>query len=278
VAELLIQAAEAPISRPQEPITDAKTQDGKSPPIAGVVRDTRAADSPDGKSAKSGKTPLIVDVESGSGQIDSQSENNPSDEDDSDKPTAGRLSLPGTAVLGGGAKQPQAGEACPARERLTQATEEQEDLLAEFAKVAEELKKILANLEGSTFVKRLKAASRRQLDVADDLNKALVSSFGVRASKLEKETRGVAAEVAQREVAYGDDVYVIQEDLEAYYNRVREGKFKTVLNEMRTTQVVSNIHRIAGIVEVNLNGRSIALAEYWADALDRWAEQLVGPG
>ena len=28
----------------------------------------------------------------------------------------------------------------------------------------------------------------------------------------------------------------------------------------------------------NLNGESIARAEYWADNLDRWAEQLVGPG
>ena len=47
---------------------------------------------------------------------------------------------------------------------------------------------------------------------------------------------------------------------------------------MRTTEAVSSLLEIAATVKVNLNGQSIAHAEFWADTLDRWAEQLVGPG
>jgi len=42
--------------------------------------------------------------------------------------------------------------------------------------------------------------------------------------------------------------------------------------------VVNELAMLADTVRINLNGQSIAQAEYWADVLDRWAEQLVGPG
>ena len=48
----------------------------------------------------------------------------------------------------------------PAEDKVDQAVKEQKDLLAEFQKIADELNNVLANLEGSTLVKRLKAASR----------------------------------------------------------------------------------------------------------------------
>lgn len=64
----------------------------------------------------------------------------------------------------------------------------------------------------------------------------------------------------------------------AYFDRVQQGKFKTVLNEMKSTEVVGQLREIADTVEGNLNGQAIAQTEFWSDTLDRWAEQLVGPG
>ena len=45
----------------------------------------------------------------------------------------------------------------PVSDKVEEAVEEQRDLLTEFEKIADELNKLLANLEGSTLVKRLKA-------------------------------------------------------------------------------------------------------------------------
>ena len=122
-----------------------------------------------------------------------------------------------------------------AQKKVDEAVEEQEDLLAEFAKVAEELQKILNNLEGSTFVKRLKAASRRQLEVAGELNGSLMKSFGFSPQDVDDSVKKKSDSIAKREVAQSDNVYVIQEDLEAYFNRVQQGKYKTVVDGMHET-------------------------------------------
>ena len=63
-----------------------------------------------------------------------------------------------------------------------------------------------------------------------------------------------------------------------YFNRVQQGKYKIVVSEMQDSDVVNELAMLADTVRINLNGQSIAQAEYWADVLDRWAEQLVGPG
>ena len=170
--------------------------------------------------------PSISDVESSSNEL---KEDDSEQQEGSQSPPS--LGLPGTVVQGGGADQPES-EACPAQKKVDEAVEEQEDLLAEFAKVADELKKLLGDLEGSTFVKRLKAASRRQMAVAAELNESVESGLRHQPVSSRGAGRRPAGEnVAKREIAHGDDVYVIQDDLEAYFNRVQEGKFKTVVTK-----------------------------------------------
>ena len=115
-------------------------------------------------------------------------------------------------------------------------------------------------------------------ELAGDLNESVATAFGISQLKLLSEQQDQLRQISEREVAHGDEVYIIQDDLEAYYNRMHDGKFRTVLQEMKSTQVVSNLQEIAKMIADNYHGHSIAQAEYWADTLDRWAEQLVGPG
>ena len=190
----------------------------------------------------------------------------------------GKFGLPTTTVVGGGPPQDDAPETSPTQDKMDEAIVEQEDLLAEFAKVAEELQKILDNLEGSTFVKRLKAASRRQLKIANELNSSLSDNFGHRASELAEPARDASGKIAQRELAEGENLFFIQQDLEAYYNRVQQGKYRTVMLEMNELGVATKLRDVADLVTDNYHGQSIAHAEFWADTFDRWAEQLVGPG
>lgn len=277
VADLLKDAAAAPgqpseanpNSQPGEP----SPTNAESKPQVGENRDQRSGSGGKTKESPPTKLPSIVDVESSFNELEEAKK-----KEDESPPSTPKFGLPSTVVQGGGPKQEDKNQSCPANQKLNEAVEEQEDLLAEFAKVADELKKILSNLEGSTFVKRLKAASRRQTEVASDLNQGLGSSFGQVDSDLQEANREMARKVAERELAQSDSLYVIEEDLEAYFNRVQEGKFKTVLNEMRNMNAVASLRDIADSVRGNLNGQSIAETEFWADNLDRWAEQLVGPG
>jgi len=281
VADLLTQAATAPGQSSNTPASASpppKSPAGKTPPQVGQNRDPRAAPGDQAEAAEDkAPVPGITDIESGFNELEkTPGEPPPSKQSDPS------LRLPTTDIVGGGAKQPQSQprdrQPEGADQKLDEAVTEQEALLAEFAKVAEELKKLLSELEGSTFVKRLKAAARRQLEIAGELNESLQEGFGIDSFKIPQEQKEQLGTIAEREIGQGDVVYVIQDDLEAYFNRVQQGKFRTVLREMKSSQVVSNLQVIAKLVERNRTGQSIAEAEFWADTMDRWAEQLVGPG
>jgi hypothetical protein len=188
-------------------------------------------------------------------------------------PKPSTLKLPTTQMAAAAPKEGKKDEAqpqTPAQQKMDEAIEEQGLLLAEFAKVSDELAAVLASLEASTFVKRLKKASRDQLVAAKDLNTKTLSAFG-----LEKQPVKEAASIAEHEKGQSETVRLIQSDLEAYYARKPEMHFKTVIGQMKETQVVKALHTLGDQAAVNLSGSSMVGAEFWADTLDRWAEEMV---
>lgn len=92
---------------------------------------------------------------------------------------AASLSLPSNSLAMPPKQFSQPAPPASASANLDQGIEEQRDLLAEFAKVTDQLNEILASLESSTFVKRLKAASRKQTQLAGDLGVKALEGFGV---------------------------------------------------------------------------------------------------
>ena len=193
------------------------------------------------------------------------------------------LSLPSVDLQDNSAPGSAAGSAAgaapptPAGRKMEAAVEAQEKLLVEFQKVAEELKKIIQNLEGSTFVKRLKAMSRLQLELAQDVNEMTLKEFGVADHSIEKPTKERSQLLSERELLHRTTVTNIQEDLEAYANRVDEKAYASLLEEMNEEDVVKQFSDISARITANESGSSIAHLELLADTFDRWAEQLVAP-
>ncbi len=185
-----------------------------------------------------------------------------------------RLTLAQTTVIG---KAPTSTPPPPpASETLDEAVKQQEDLLAEFDKIAEELNRVLANLEGSTLVKRLKAASRLQNSIAGRIGDLVTDAFGVSSARVADAPAKRLDEMGGQESKSSQDVSIIMDDLQAYFERRQYVQFKTVLDEMRTLDVVGSLRQLGDDVKKE-NGVSIAQCEYWSDTLDRWAEDLVDP-
>ncbi len=272
VADLLKQAAAQKAM--------AANQSSPAGPKAGQVR-ASIAGQPNNSEQEPGqpnqpKMPTISDVES--------SQQPPEDlvaKDDGPKkkkkPSQAGLKLPTTTLVGPAKaneeEQPEQPEAEP--EKMDQAVKEQADLLAEFEKIADELNTVLANLEGSTLVKRLKAASRQQMQVADRISERIDSVFGNPASG-EAADRTVLAELAGVEKQSSQSVSFIMDDMQAYYERRRMNQFKLVFDEMRQAAVVNALDELGDEIP-KVQGVSISEAEFWSDNLDRWAEDLVDP-
>ena len=164
VADLLKEAAKSPQlasatkSSPSAG-TNRRTDTGASPPDSTPADDQKPA------------VPAIVDRESSQQPAaNGEAPESPSPSNNS-SPT---LRLPVT-TLAGLAKQ---GGDCPVGKKMDEALAQQQDLLSEFEKIANEFNTVLANLEGSTLVKRLKAASREQYRIATNLGALMEVTFG----------------------------------------------------------------------------------------------------
>jgi hypothetical protein len=68
---------------------------------------------------------------------------------------------------------------------------------------------------------------------------------------------------------------VIQSDLDAYYQRKQDARFKTTLDEMKSSRIVVALAGDGDKVSTNLTGQGMTGSQYWADTLDRWAEEMV---
>ncbi len=162
------------------------------------------------------------------------------------------------------------------KEQVEEAVTEQEGLLEEFEKIADELSGVLANLEGSTIVKRLKAASRQQDLIGGKIQETITDAFARDPSQLKTEVTTQFQDLAGIEAKGSDAVSLIMDDMQAYFERRRMKKFEDVLKEMKDADVVGGLRQLGLDVPVE-QGLSIAQCEYWSDALDRWAEDLVDP-
>ena len=83
-------------------------------------------------------------------------------------------------------------------------------------------------------------------------------------------------QIGEQENKEGDKVSLIMDDMDAYFDRHRFVKIKSVLDDMRKQDVVGNLRELASDLK-NEKGLTIAQCEYWSDTLDRWAEDLVDP-
>src|SRR5262249_49757291 len=143
-------------------------------------------------------------------------------------------------------------------------------------KIADELNRVLANLEGSTLVKRLKAASRKQVKIAGRIGDFVGDAFGLAEPLVPGGAAKELAALSDQEAKGSHEVSVIMDDLQSYFERRGFAQFKTVLDEMRKEDVVGGLRQLGDDLKRE-HGVSIAQCEFWSDALDRWAEDLVDP-
>lgn len=264
VADLLNEGAKASSVANKMPASSNK--------MAGKARST-GVPGPPTEAPKGAKAPpaapTLADAESQQHPLEPADQ---SGEPQKKNPSASALRLPTTTVMGNGQKPK--GPA-PAAQKVDQAVVEQKDLLAEFEKVANELNTVLANLEGSTLVKRLKSASRRQYKIAGRISDEIEKSFAHNDQVLQNQ-KSVLGELAQEEDKSSQEVSYIMDDLEAYFERRRMVRFKNILDEMRQSDVIGNLRRLSEDISAE-EGLSMSQCEYWSDAMDRWAEDLVDP-
>jgi hypothetical protein len=268
VGELLQDAAEA--SKVGE-----EREDGE-PRKVGEERGGKPNAAGNGKKDESPTppTPQVVDKEDSNYEADGQGEA-PEKEEPGDGGGGGTLGLP-TTTVGNVPKKPGDGSAKKQSQKklLDAAVEKQRQLIEDFAKISQQLADVMARLEGTTFVKRLKAAARSELKVGEGLASVVSTAFG-KSAKAEPYLRQVDA-VAKGNDEVGKKLSAVMDDLDAYSERRPQPAIRTVLEEMKELDVLGSLRQLTDDMKQE-SGLSIAQTEFWSDTLDRWADELVPP-
>lgn len=235
-------------------------------PGAGVI--VNRSKQPEGKPGyvPANPTPRVVDVESGFNEEEKAGQA---------PQVVGGLGIPVTTLRGSGRNDTEEEPPAPqTAELVLEAVKEQQELLDAFAALAEKMNKLLTGFENSTFVKRLKAASRRQIDIAVDLNN--LDGFGQDVSDAVEDASD-RERLAGKEISESKVASTLLQDMAAYADRRPSGGFSRVLSEMQDVIVSDQMLDMAEAIQDNFIGDATIEAEFWADTLDRWAEQLVDP-
>jgi hypothetical protein len=251
---------------PGEPAPGQPAQAGQQPPPGAAPRPEQTAQA-GGAGQPPPPFPSLTDRESSQ---------QPPGEGSGASAAAGqpRFGLPttqaGVAPPGGHRDQPPRPAAA-----LDAAIAAQEALLAEFAKVAEDLAAVMARLEGSTFVKRFKLASREQGTIGGRLA-ALGAAALVRPEAGPAAVRRVLDEVVDQNTREAEKISNLMDDLQAYFERRRLPAFRTVLEEMKDLDALGSLRQLSDDIRAEA-GLSIAQSEFWSDTFDRLADDLVPP-
>jgi hypothetical protein len=219
-------------------------------------------------------TPQVVDKEDSNYEPEGQGES-PEEKEPGAGGGGGTLGLP-TTTVGNVPKKPGDGSAKKQSQKqlLDAAVEKQRQLIEDFAKISQQLADVMARLEGTTFVKRLKAAARSELKVGEGLASVVSAAFG-KSAKAEPYLRQVDA-VAKGNDEVGKKLSAVMDDLDAYSERRPQPAIRTVLEEMKDLDVLGSLRQLTDDMKQE-SGLSIAQTEFWSDTLDRWADELVPP-
>ena len=240
------------------------------------VRSTRAGGKPAGKRRRwQEATPAVPQV------VDRESSQQPPDEERQPTTASDQARLKPPAARSRQRRWPARRQEQPGvppnAEDVEEAVVKQQDLLAEFEKIADELNSVLANLEGSTLVKRLKAASRLQYRSPGGSAIRFSDAFGVlprqpgrRAREGARRALRARGEGEPRRLAdHGRHAVVLRAPtVHAVQDRPRRDAEARRRSAACASSATTSRRR---------TGLSIAQCEFWSDTLDRWAEDLVDP-
>ena len=238
-------------------------------------------------------TPNLLDVESSLAEgEEAPAETEPGPAEQQSGP--GSLGLLGTTVPGasGGddAAKPEAEE--PVKEessrsmtaqQLAKAVEAQRELVESFNELALPFQEILARLEASTLVKRLKMASRAQAEGVERLSLPVARGFGSNGAPKQRAVAVANEELAALEDLERQRLAALFTDLDAYADRLAyrgdDGapRLLRVVAEWNRTRPVFLAGEIAASAAGGRPGAAVMLAGYLSDRLDRWGDELVPP-
>jgi hypothetical protein len=161
-----------------------------------------------------------------------------------------------------------------AKEDVAEAVEKQKKVVEKMKKAIEQANDANKRFEASTFVSRLKKAASEQQGIAGTLIEGFSKMIGVRAKEIDPSDQIRLSDTERQQMVTAADVRWIQEDLGHYFARTEKESFKSILDQMRDSQIDIGLEEIRAKLQKNHSYTATEDADKWAKKLAEWAAIL----
>ncbi len=159
---------------------------------------------------------------------------------------------------------------------MADAVEQQQKALEKMMEAIAKANEANRKFEAGTFVNRLKKAAAEQEGIAGALIAGFDRLLGSRNSKLLPSDQRRLTDTSNQQASTASDVHWIEDDLASYFSRTKKADFKTLLDEMKASEIDSGLEKIRGMLALNHSYLATESAREWAARLNAWAKKLEG--
>jgi len=157
---------------------------------------------------------------------------------------------------------------------VTEAVEEQKKVVEKMKEAIEQATDANKRFEASTFVSRLKKAASEEEGIAASLIRDFSKTFGVREHEINPSDQIKLNDTSRQQALTAADVRWIQEDLGHYFARTAEESFKSILDQMRDSQIDIELEKVSAKIQVINTYTATEQAKHAAKKLAEWAAIL----
>lgn len=157
---------------------------------------------------------------------------------------------------------------------VTEAVEEQKKVVEKMNKAIEQATDANKRFEASTFVSRLKKAASEQEGIATSLIRDFAATFGVREHEINPSDLLKLNDTSRQQSITAADVRWIQEDLGHYFARTGEEVFKSILEQMRDSEISVELEQVRAKLQIINTYTATEQAKDAAKKLAEWAALL----
>lgn len=159
-------------------------------------------------------------------------------------------------------------------EDLSQALDQQEDILQSLQEMQRQISQSLDNLQALTLAQRLRKVGAGENQIAGQLQKNIPDTIGMLVKDLPERFRRANSFLANNQGDAQKESDVLRSEISRFFERTQEGNYGEVSKEMADARTSEELDRVRALIEENISMEAIRNLGDWAKRFQEWADKL----
>lgn len=161
-------------------------------------------------------------------------------------------------------------------EDLQKANQKENEALEALQSLQQKMARHLDKLQVKGLALRFRKLAEIERNMGDTLKTNLPQIIGLRTNQIDPKLLRMLLILNQEQEQVSKETAKLQGEVERFYQRTEEENYGVVVNEMKQTQVVDELQKIAEKIKENVAAQAVQNTYRWSDQFLEWAKKLEG--